>query len=83
MVAERGDLPERLGDGTGDLELLTDCHVVGLQASGGRITAIDTSRGRLRVPDHARVVLAVGTIENARLVLDADGLPHTAHRAHA
>ncbi|NUP36771.1 MAG: GMC family oxidoreductase [Streptomyces sp.] len=75
-------LTERLGDGTGDLELLTDCHVIGLQASGGRITAIDTSRGRLRVPDHARVILAVGTIENARLVLGADGLPHTAHRAH-
>ncbi|MES4903425.1 MULTISPECIES: GMC oxidoreductase [unclassified Streptomyces] len=75
-------LTERLGDGTGDLELLTDCHVTGLQADGDRITAIDTSRGRLRVPDRAVVVLAVGTIENARLVLGAGGLAHPAGQAH-
>ncbi|MDX3224956.1 GMC oxidoreductase [Streptomyces sp. ME19-01-6] len=75
-------LTDRLGDGTGDLELLTDCHVAGLQASGGKITAIDTSRGRLRVPDRAVVVLAVGTIENARLVLGANGLPHAARPVH-
>ncbi|MFF4756700.1 GMC oxidoreductase [Streptomyces sp. NPDC002514] len=75
-------LTERLRDGTGRLELLTDCHVIGLRASGDRITAVDTSLGLLSVPDHAAVVLAVGTIENARLVLDAQGPAPTAGPAH-
>lgn len=68
-------LNERLRDGSDSLELITDCQVTGLRSRDGRVRVIETSRGRLRVPDHAVVVLAVGTIENARLVLDSSGTP--------
>lgn len=75
-------LTERMRDGSGDLELITGCHVVGLRAENGRIVAIETSRGPLRVPAHTRVVLAAGTVENARLVLGATGLPPVRPAVH-
>jgi hypothetical protein len=78
-----GDLlARRLREADPRLELRQDTHVVRLHARAGRIEALETSRGTLAVPEGTPVVLAVGTIENARLVLDAAGLPaeRPAHR---
>ncbi len=77
-----GLLSERLADGSGDLELLTDCQVTGVRTRGRRVCEIETARGTLTVPEHAAVVLAVGTIENTRLVLDAAGGSHAPAPPH-
>jgi choline dehydrogenase-like flavoprotein len=67
-------------DGKGDdarkrLMIVPKCHVIRLQtAMDGadiRVTRVDTSRGNIDVPAHGKVVIALGTIESTRLVLDS------------
>jgi hypothetical protein len=53
------------------LMVVPDCHVTRLVADGSgpirRIVAVETSRGAIPVPEETVVVLALGTIESARL----------------
>ena len=57
------------------LMVVPNCHVVRLQTvsevSGVRITRVDTNQGSIEVPANGVVVLALGTIENTRVVLDS------------
>ncbi|RUW85598.1 DUF1080 domain-containing protein [Mesorhizobium sp. M1E.F.Ca.ET.063.01.1.1] len=60
--------------------IVPDCHVTRLITDTGdpvrRVVAVETSRGTIQVPEEAVVVLALGTIENARLALvSLPGLP--------
>lgn len=64
-------LAEQLRDATGNLDLVPGCHVIRLWTKNGRVTAIETTRGLIAVPVRTLVVLAAGTIESTRLVLDA------------
>jgi choline dehydrogenase-like flavoprotein len=55
------------------------CHVTGLQVQSGRVVAVDTNLGTVPVPATGKVVIALGTIESARLAFNAfAGLPATA-----
>src|SRR5215831_10577101 len=51
------------------LMIVDDCHVTGLQRDGDRISVIQTQQGPIDVPAAAVVVIALGTIESARLAL--------------
>jgi hypothetical protein len=62
------------------LMVVPDCHVTRLITDGSgpvrRVMAVETNRGTVQVPEEAAVVLALGTIENARLALvSLPGLP--------
>lgn len=62
------------------LMVVPDCHVTRLMSDGGgpirRIVAVETNRGTVPVPEEAAVVIALGTIESARLaLLSLPGLP--------
>ncbi|MGH8548722.1 MAG: family 16 glycoside hydrolase [Methylococcales bacterium] len=62
------------------LMVVPDCHVTRLITDGSgpirRIVAIETNRGTVPVPEEAAVVIALGTIESARLArLSLPGLP--------
>ena len=62
------------------LMVVPDCHVTRLVTDGSgpirRVVAVETNRGTVQVPEEAVVVLALGTIENARLALvSLPGLP--------
>ena len=62
------------------LMVVPDCHVIRLITDGAgpirRVVAVETSRGTVPVPEEAVVILALGTIENARLAaLSLPGLP--------
>jgi hypothetical protein len=67
-------------DGKGDdarkrLMIVPNCHVIRLQTAADgpdiRVTRVDTSQGSINVPAHGKVVIALGTIESTRLVLDS------------
>src|SRR3954469_18554405 len=70
-------------DSVKEFMVLPDTHVLTLRtvataAGGWRVTGIDTSRGPIDLAPGGAVVIALGTIENARLALalfDATGLP--------
>lgn len=51
------------------LMVVPNCHVTRLAVDGGRVSAAHTNLGTLPVPPGSAVVLAAGTIENARLAL--------------
>jgi choline dehydrogenase-like flavoprotein len=62
------------------LMVVPDCHVTRLITDGSgpsrRVVAVETSGGTVPVSEEAVVILAVGTIENARLAaLSLPGLP--------
>src|SRR5262249_56982618 len=57
------------------LMIVDDCHVTGLQRDGDRISVIQTQQGPIDVPAAAVVVIALGTIESARLALVSTGNP--------
>lgn len=61
------------------LMLVPNCHVIRLVPDGNnRTTAIQTNLGDIAVPDGGVVVLALGTIETARLALGSfQGRPNT------
>jgi hypothetical protein len=81
MQASRAAQFESGGDDTRKrLMVVPDCHVTRLVTDGSgpirRIVAVETNRGTVQVPEEAVVVLALGTIENARLALvSLPGLP--------
>lgn len=51
-----------------NVAVLPKCKITGLTYADGRVAALRTSLGALRVGD-ARIVLAMGTVENTQLVL--------------
>lgn len=55
--------------------IVPKCHVIRLQtAQDGadvRITRVDTNQGSIDVPPQAKVIIALGTIESTRLLLDS------------
>jgi choline dehydrogenase-like flavoprotein len=62
------------------LMVVPDCHVSRLVTDGAgpirRVVAVETTRGTIAVPEEAVVVVALGTIESARLAaLSLPGLP--------
>ncbi len=65
------------------LMIVPDCHAIRLITDGAgnprRIVAVDTDQGPIPVPANGVVVLAMGTIESARLaLLSLPGLPSAA-----
>jgi choline dehydrogenase-like flavoprotein len=67
-------------DGTGDdarkrLMIVPRCHVnrLALVNDGGqlRVTHVETSQGTITLPMDATVIIALGTVESTRLVLDS------------
>jgi choline dehydrogenase-like flavoprotein len=72
-----------VSDGKKDFMLLPDTHVLTLSkertaAGTWRITGVDTSRGRIDLASGGIVVIALGTIESARIALasfEGSGLP--------
>lgn len=63
------------------LMVVPDCHVTRLVTDGAgpirRVTAMETNRGTVPVPEEVVVVLALGTIESARLARQSlPGLPN-------
>jgi choline dehydrogenase-like flavoprotein len=60
------------------LMAVPNCHVNRLQVQGGRVVAVDTNQGVVSVPANGKVMVALGTIESARLALNSfAGLPST------
>ena len=60
--------------------VVPDCHVMRLITDGTgpirRVVGVETNRGTVPVPEEAAVVIALGTIESARLALvSLPGLP--------
>ena len=59
------------------LMVVPNCHVKQLLTTGGRVTKVVTNLGDVTVPDNGAVVIALGTIESARLaLLSFDGIPN-------
>src|SRR5262249_20700359 len=83
MKAARAASLDRVSDGKKDFMVLPDTHAVTLlkertAAGTWRITGVNTSRGRIDLAPGGIVVLALGTIETARIALetfDGSGLP--------
>lgn len=60
------------------LMIVPGCHVTRLITSGGRVTTLETSHGDIAVPQNGVVVIAIGTIESARLArLSFAGFPNS------
>ena len=83
MKAARTASLDSASDGRKDFMILPDTHVLSLAKEGTaagtwRITGVDTSRGRIELAPGGIVVIALGTIESARVALasfDGSGLP--------
>jgi choline dehydrogenase-like flavoprotein len=80
MKAARSAQAESTGnDARKRLMVVPYCHVTRLQVQSGRVVAVDTNLGTVPVPANGKVVIALGTIESARLALISfAGLPATA-----
>lgn len=60
------------------LMVVPNCHVNRLQVQNGRVVAVETNQGPIPVPLKGNVIVALGTIESARLALNSfAGLPAT------
>jgi len=60
--------------------VVPNCHVTRLAVSGGRVTGVEANQppGFVPVPPNGKVIVALGTIESARLALNSfGGLPTT------
>jgi len=83
MKAARTASLGNVSDGRKDFMVLPDTHVLTLAkertaAGTWRITGVDTSRGRIDLAPGGIVIIALGTIESARIALasfDGSGLP--------
>jgi choline dehydrogenase-like flavoprotein len=53
------------------LMVVPNCHVKRLRTSGGRVQEIETNLGNIPVPSTGVVIVALGTIESARLALNS------------
>ncbi|MFZ5862017.1 MAG: family 16 glycoside hydrolase [Nitrospirota bacterium] len=70
MKAAREAYAESGGDDSKKrLMIVPNCHITRLVTAGGRVTAVETNRGPVALPPEGIVVMALGTIENARLAL--------------
>lgn len=49
------------------LMIVPNCHVKRLLHSGGHVTTIETSNGNIELPSAGVVIIALGTVESARL----------------
>jgi choline dehydrogenase-like flavoprotein len=82
MKAARAAQNEANEDTRKRLMVVPNCHVKRLVVSGGRVVGIETNRDPqpIPVPANGKVIVALGTIESARLALNSfAGLP-TAQR---
>jgi Domain of Unknown Function (DUF1080)/GMC oxidoreductase len=76
MKAARSAQAEANNDARKRLMAVPNCHVNRLQFQGGRVVAVDTNQGPVPVPANGKVIVALGTIESARLALNSfAGLP--------
>ncbi|MGE5636788.1 MAG: family 16 glycoside hydrolase [Nocardioidaceae bacterium] len=58
------------------LMVVAHCHISRLRVQGDRVVAIETNQGEVPLPATGKVVIALGTIESARLALNSfGGLP--------
>lgn len=58
------------------LMIVPNCHIKRLKTADGRVTEVETNVGNVPVPPHGAVVIALGTIESARLaLLSFEGFP--------
>ena len=69
MDSARRAWEEHKDDAKKRLMIVPNCTVRELVVTGGKVTAIRTSMGDIGVPANGAVVLALGTIESARLAL--------------
>lgn len=73
MQASRAAQDEYGDDVKKRLMIVPDCHVTRLITDGSgsprRVVAVDTNQGQITVPENGAVILALGTIESARLAL--------------
>ncbi|TWF80317.1 choline dehydrogenase-like flavoprotein [Pseudonocardia hierapolitana] len=76
MKAARSAQNEANNDTRKRLMVVPNCHVNRLQVQGGRVAAVETNQGLVQVPANGKVIVALGTIESARLALNSfGGLP--------
>jgi choline dehydrogenase-like flavoprotein len=76
MKAARSAQTEANNDARKRLMVVPNCHVNRLQVQSGRVVAVDTTQGPVPVPVNGKVIVALGTIESARLALNSfAGLP--------
>jgi choline dehydrogenase-like flavoprotein len=76
MRAARSAQNEANDDLRKRLMVVPNCHVTRLQVQGDRVLAVETNQGSVPVPANGKVVVALGTIESARLALNSfAGLP--------
>ena len=74
MKAARAAQNEANDDTRKRLMVVPNCHVTRLQVQGGRVVAVETNQtnvGPVPVPANAKVIVALGTIESARLALNS------------
>ena len=72
IFAARAAWNESLGDDVKRrLMVVPHCHVTKLLTNNGRVTSVETNLGTVPVPPNGVVVIALGTIESARLALDS------------
>ncbi|HKZ82546.1 MAG TPA: family 16 glycoside hydrolase [Anaerolineae bacterium] len=58
------------------LMIVPNCHVRRLKTAGGRVTEVETNLGNIPVSPRGVIVIALGTIESARLaLLSFEGIP--------
>ena len=70
--AARASYSESSGDDVKKrLVVVPNCHVKRLRTTGGRVQEVETNLGNVSVPSTGVVVVALGTIESARLALNS------------
>lgn len=79
-AARRASAESNVDDVRKRLMVVPNCHVIRLITDGNgpvrRVVAVETSAGLVPVPEEAVVVVALGTIESARIALGSlPGLP--------
>jgi choline dehydrogenase-like flavoprotein len=84
MKAARAAQNEANDDTRKRLVVVPNCHVTGLQVQGGRVVAVNTNVGQsVSVPANGKVIVALGTVESARLALNSfAGLPSAQRIGH-
>jgi choline dehydrogenase-like flavoprotein len=65
------------------LMVVPQCHVKRLRTVSGRVVEVETNLGTVPVPSNGTVVIALGTIESTRLVLNSFTDPPSAAEATA
>ncbi len=78
MKASRAAYSESGGDDVRRrLMVVPNVHVTRLVTNGDRVVEVQTGGGNVRVPENGIVVLALGTVESARLAMNSfGGLPN-------